>query len=222
MIFVREVVQAGDDADAGADFDPFAIDQVGLCDGLAQPIRQCCSRGRVAGPLLDHGELVTTEPGNYIASPCVLQQSLADDCQKFVADGMPVSVVDVLEAVQIEQVNMKRILAATAAHVTAQAIVELAPVEQVGQGIVTGEMIELPLVGAPSDHAYGKRPREELFDLEKDPHQMHNVAALPEYATVLAELRSQLLNELQRSGDPRMVDDGKYYETPPLAGPFKQ
>ncbi|MCA9150008.1 MAG: sulfatase [Planctomycetales bacterium] len=72
------------------------------------------------------------------------------------------------------------------------------------------------------DHAYGKRPREELFDLEKDPHQMHNVAALPEYATVLAELRSQLLNELQRSGDPRMIDDGKYYETPPLAGPFKQ
>ena len=27
------------------------------------------------------------------------------------------------------------------------------------------------------DHAYGKRPRAELFDLSKDPHQMRNVAA---------------------------------------------
>jgi uncharacterized sulfatase len=69
------------------------------------------------------------------------------------------------------------------------------------------------------DHAYGKRPREELFDLTKDPHQTKNVAADPAYATVVAALRERLLGELRRTGDPRLVDDGKFFETPPLAGP---
>jgi arylsulfatase A-like enzyme len=70
------------------------------------------------------------------------------------------------------------------------------------------------------DHAYGKRPREELFDLKKDPHQMHNVAADPAYAPVVNELRQRLLNELKRSGDPRLIDDGRFFETPPMAGPL--
>ncbi len=67
--------------------------------------------------------------------------------------------------------------------------------------------------------AYGKRPREQLFDLKKDPFQMHNVAGDPAYADVVKKLRERLLTELKTSGDPRMIDDGKYFETPPLAGP---
>ncbi len=70
------------------------------------------------------------------------------------------------------------------------------------------------------DHAYGKRPREELFDLKKDPHQMHNVASDPAYAAMATELRQRLLAELSRTGDPRLVDDGKFFETPPMAGPL--
>mgnify|MGYP005842835001 CR=1 FL=1 len=70
------------------------------------------------------------------------------------------------------------------------------------------------------DLAYGKRPREELYDLKKDPHQVHNVAADPAYAAVRAELERRLMEELKRTGDPRLVDDGRYYETPPLAGPL--
>jgi hypothetical protein len=71
-------------------------------------------------------------------------------------------------------------------------------------------------------HAYGKRPREELFDLKKDPDQMTNVAADSAYADVVAELRGRLMAELARSGDPRLVDDGKFFETPPMAGPVPQ
>ena len=67
--------------------------------------------------------------------------------------------------------------------------------------------------------AYGKRPREELFDLKKDPFQMHNVAGDPAYAEVVKELRERLLTELKTPGDPRMKDNGEYFETPPLAGP---
>jgi hypothetical protein len=28
--------------------------------------------------------------------------------------------------------------------------------------------------------------------------------------------------ELERSGDPRLVDNGKFFETPPMAGPIPE
>ena len=69
------------------------------------------------------------------------------------------------------------------------------------------------------DLAYGKRPREELYDLKADPHQVTNVAADAKYAKVRADLEQRLLDELRRTGDPRLVDDGKFFETPPMSGP---
>jgi len=69
------------------------------------------------------------------------------------------------------------------------------------------------------EHAYGRRPRDELFDLKRDPHQITNVAADPAYADVAAELRERLMAELRATGDPRLIDDGRYFESPPLAGP---
>ena len=72
------------------------------------------------------------------------------------------------------------------------------------------------------EHAYGKRPREELFDLSNDPHQMHNVASDTNYSAIVAELRQQLFAELRRTGDPRLVNDGQFFETPPMAGPLPE
>ncbi len=69
------------------------------------------------------------------------------------------------------------------------------------------------------DHAYGKRPREELFDLNKDPHQMKNVAAEAAYKEIADKLRDQLMSELSATNDPRLIDDGKFFETAPMAGP---
>ena len=66
---------------------------------------------------------------------------------------------------------------------------------------------------------YGKRPREELYDLKSDPHQTKNVAADPRYASARAQLETRLMDELRRTGDPRLVDDGKFFETPPMSGP---
>ncbi len=51
---------------------------------------------------------------------------------------------------------------------------------------------------------------------------MNNVAADPAYASVLAGLRQQLLGELKRTGDPRLVDDGRFFETPPMAGSVRK
>ena len=69
-------------------------------------------------------------------------------------------------------------------------------------------------------HAYGRRPREELFDLRVDPHQMKNLAADPEYHSVLQTLEQRLLDELTRTSDPRMIDEGSFFETPPMSGPL--
>ncbi len=66
---------------------------------------------------------------------------------------------------------------------------------------------------------YGKRPREELYDLREDPNQTKNVAAVEKYAKVRSELEQRLLNELKQTGDPRLVDDGRFFETPPMSGP---
>ncbi len=68
--------------------------------------------------------------------------------------------------------------------------------------------------------AYGKRPREELYELKSDPHQMRNLAADPAHAEARARLEKRLMDELRRTGDPRMVDGGKFFENPPMAGPL--
>lgn len=69
------------------------------------------------------------------------------------------------------------------------------------------------------ERAYGLRPRVELYDLKRDPHQMTNVASLPEYAPAAARLEDRLLRELRRTGDPRLIDGGRFFETSPMAGP---
>jgi hypothetical protein len=49
--------------------------------------------------------------------------------------------------------------------------------------------------------SFGKRPGEELYDLNKDPEQLNNLAKeLPELS---AEYRKSLESELENSGDPR-------------------
>jgi arylsulfatase A-like enzyme len=69
------------------------------------------------------------------------------------------------------------------------------------------------------DWVYGRREGVELYDLKTDPHQVRNVATDPAYAQVRADLEKRLIEELRRTGDPRLIDDGKFFETPPLAGP---
>jgi len=70
--------------------------------------------------------------------------------------------------------------------------------------------------------AYGRRPPEELYDLKKDPHQVNNVALDKSYTDVLIKLHDRLWEELKRTSDPRLVEDGKFFETPPMSGPAGQ
>ncbi len=68
--------------------------------------------------------------------------------------------------------------------------------------------------------AFAKRPSEQLFELKNDPDQLHNVADDPKFAAVRDQLQKQLLDELTRTGDPRVTDDRQFFEKPPMAGPL--
>ena len=72
------------------------------------------------------------------------------------------------------------------------------------------------------EHAYGKRPREELYDMKKDPDQMKNLAQDPAYAKTVKKLRSRLMNYLSDHNDPRLVEGGKFFETSPMTDAFKR
>lgn len=55
-------------------------------------------------------------------------------------------------------------------------------------------------------HAWEKRPSEELYDLEKDPYQLHNLAVDPAYAATREKLNAQLMAQLEKGDDPRLTD----------------
>lgn len=68
------------------------------------------------------------------------------------------------------------------------------------------------------DLGYGKRPAEELYDLRNDPDQICNVAYWSRYQSVKEKLHDQLMAELNKLGDPRVVGEGEHFEKPPYAG----
>lgn len=72
------------------------------------------------------------------------------------------------------------------------------------------------------DIAFARRPGEELYDLRKDPFQMHNIAADPKYASDKARLAAQLLKILTEAGDPRVTGDAQTFERPPFTDPSPQ
>ena len=67
------------------------------------------------------------------------------------------------------------------------------------------------------DIAYGRRPAIELYDLNADPHQQTNLADRTETTEVQSRLMTQLMDELKRTDDPRLVDNGRFYEEGEMA-----
>ncbi len=75
-----------------------------------------------------------------------------------------------------------------------------------------------PGVNRYFDFAFGLRPAEELYDLKKDPHQMHNVADDRSYAGRRKELSNRLAKLLKSNNDPRVTGDGSTFDKPPFSG----
>lgn len=70
------------------------------------------------------------------------------------------------------------------------------------------------------DWAFAKRPREELYALGKDPFEVNNLANDPDYATIRDQMRERLMAELTRTRDPRVENDGAFFEKAPMSGPL--
>jgi arylsulfatase A-like enzyme len=67
------------------------------------------------------------------------------------------------------------------------------------------------------DYAFARRPREELYVMTDDRDQVSNVAGEPRYRAVREKLQRQLLDELKRMKDPRVLGDGGTFDRSPYA-----
>ena len=74
-----------------------------------------------------------------------------------------------------------------------------------------------PILGPFLNLSVDRRPAEELFDIQKDPGCLKDLAADPKFADVRTKLRSRLLSYLKQTNDPRVVDAdaGDIFETYP-------
>ncbi len=64
------------------------------------------------------------------------------------------------------------------------------------------------------DKAFAKRPAEELYDLSKDPDQIHNVAEDTAYAGQKKKLSDELMSRLKEANDPRLAADPIFEHSP--------
>ena len=65
---------------------------------------------------------------------------------------------------------------------------------------------------------FGKRPSEELFDLQEDPHQLTNVADRSEYAKTKRELHRRVEKWMQDTADPRVDPNYDAWDKYPYFG----
>jgi arylsulfatase A-like enzyme len=67
--------------------------------------------------------------------------------------------------------------------------------------------------------SFGKRPAEELFDVERDPYCLTNLAEDPAHASLKEELWRELKAKLEETGDPRIRGEGGIFEQYEYAAP---
>ncbi len=70
-----------------------------------------------------------------------------------------------------------------------------------------------PAIAPFFELAFAKRPAEELYDLKKDPDQLHNVAGRPEYAAIQKQLRADLDRWMTATADPRATGEVDLWDT---------
>jgi N-sulfoglucosamine sulfohydrolase len=60
--------------------------------------------------------------------------------------------------------------------------------------------------------SFGKRPQEELYDINADPDCVNNLANNPDHSGTKAALWKQLTAELTTQGDPRILGKGEIFD----------
>ena len=66
--------------------------------------------------------------------------------------------------------------------------------------------------------AFGKRPQEELYDIEKDPQCLNNLALDKNFTSIKKSLSDKLIEDLTRQEDPRVLGLGDVFDQYPYSG----
>ena len=71
--------------------------------------------------------------------------------------------------------------------------------------------------------AFGRRPEKELYDINKDPDCVNNLADRPEFLETMDELESKMNQVLTEQKDPRILGEGDIFDYyPPRDDPRLQ
>lgn len=65
--------------------------------------------------------------------------------------------------------------------------------------------------------AFGYRPEYEMFNIETDRECLNNIADVPRYAELRAQMERTMNKELTAQGDPRILGDGDLFDAYPYA-----
>ena len=164
------------DAHAAPDVQLAPVDLERLAQPFQHPVGHLDDVDVVAGVLDQHGELVAAEPGHGVAGPHAGVQALGHLDEQPVAGGVAEAVVDLLEAVQVEeQHGHRRRLALGPLEGVVDPVLEQGPVGQRGQRVVEGLVDELVLelaalgdVAGVQDQAADAGVVEQVGDGELD------------------------------------------------------
>ena len=63
---------------------------------------------------------------------------------------------------------------------------------------------------------FGKRPAEELYDLNKDPDCVKNLATDKKFAKLKEQLAKEMIAKLKSQQDPRLNGNAAYFDTIPF------
>lgn len=61
-------------------------------------------------------------------------------------------------------------------------------------------------------HAFGKRPAEQLFDITSDPDCVKNLATDAAFTAKVTSMREKLMAELKKQNDPRVLGQGDVFD----------
>ena len=114
---------------------------------LAQPVDDAPGKARRIlrrlDVLLEHDEFVAAEPRHEILGPQHRAQAVGDRAQQLVAAGMAQRVVDLLELVEIDEQQRRKLLGALLdRQQAADFVAEIDPVGKLGEFVVACQMAD--------------------------------------------------------------------------------
>ncbi len=214
----------GGNSDAHLDINPGLVQEERGGERLGDPLGGLLATGR-RGTREENGELVPAEPADGVLGPHAGLQPLGDRHQQQVAVVVAKGVVDVLEAVQIEQEHRRlRLARPGGAQSQLTPNLEQRAVGQPGQRIVVGLVGQLgrhppcPLVQLPVDHGpHAGHRKQPGVDPRPDPGVLPGGMVVVDRSAVQRAhypVVKEHVTDRQPEGPPTLVesDDGDHHE----------